>query len=117
MLTCSSYPNGGSGVVVGVTGQGVVNFGTETRQVFSSVTGVYQDFGQNGTTVIYTNVTLGVQSDVVIPVTFSAQVYLDFNVNCRIFAVRAYAEIPTYINGMPTMLYQYLGIPQTPLIF
>jgi hypothetical protein len=40
-----------------VTGNDVVNFGTETRQVFSSVTGEYVDFPDNGTTVIYTNVT------------------------------------------------------------
>lgn len=42
---------------------------------------------------IYTNVTLGVSSIVPIPVTFSGQVYLDFNNDCRITAVRAYAEI------------------------
>lgn len=47
----------------------------------------------NGTTVIYTNVTLGVQSLVPIPVTFSGQVYVDFNTDCRIYGVRAYAEM------------------------
>lgn len=66
-----SYPNGGGPVLVGVTGQGVVNFGTETRQAFSSVTGRYVDFPHNGTTVIYTEVTLGVNSVVPIPTTFS----------------------------------------------
>ncbi|KAF2165799.1 hypothetical protein M409DRAFT_55666 [Zasmidium cellare ATCC 36951] len=87
------YPNGGGPVPVAVTGSGVVNFGTETRQVFSKVTGQYVDFPDNGTTVIFTNVTLGVQSLVPIPVTFSGQVYIDFNTNCRISAVRAYAEM------------------------
>jgi hypothetical protein len=83
--------------------------------VFSSVTGQYKDFGSNGTTVIYTNVTLGVSSIVPVPVTFSGQVYLDFNNNCRITAVRAYAEIPTYINGKPVTIYQLLPIPKIPI--
>ena len=52
-----SFPNGGGPIPVGVTGNDVVNFGTATRQVFSSVTGEYVDFPRNGTTVIYTNVT------------------------------------------------------------
>ena len=41
---------------VSVTGAGVVQFGTETRMVFSHVTGAYTDFPQNLTTVINTNV-------------------------------------------------------------
>lgn len=65
--------------------------------------------------MIYTNVTLGVSSIVPIPVTFSGQVYLDFNNDCRITAVRAYAEIPTYINGQPTDIYKLLPIPKIPI--
>lgn len=56
-IPLDSFPNGGGPVPVGVTGNDVVNFGTESRQVFSSVTGEYVDFPDNGTTVIYTNVT------------------------------------------------------------
>ncbi|KAM3424402.1 hypothetical protein BST61_g6409 [Cercospora zeina] len=110
------WPNGGGPITVGVTGNGVVNFGTTTRQVFSEVTGEYVDFAQNGTTVIYTNVTLGVNSVLPIPVTFSGQVYLDFNPDCRITAVRAFAQIPTFINGQPTDLHDLLPIPPTPPI-
>ncbi|SMQ46696.1 unnamed protein product [Zymoseptoria tritici ST99CH_1A5] len=110
------YPNGGGPVLVGVTGQGVVNFGTETRQAFSSVTGRYVDFPHNGTTVIYTEVTLGVNSVVPIPTTFSGEVYLDYNSDCRITAVRAYAEVPTYILGQPTDIYKLLPIPKIPSI-
>ncbi|PIA88707.1 hypothetical protein CB0940_06836 [Cercospora beticola] len=108
------WPNGGGPITVGVTGNGVVNFGVATRQAFSSVTGQYVDFPQNGTTVIYTNVTLGVSSIVPAPVTFSGQVYLDFNTDCRITAVRAFAQVPTYIGGRPTDLWQLLPIPPTP---
>ena len=56
-ILLDSFPNGGGPIPVGVTGNDVVNFGTATRQVFSSVTGEYVDFPDNGTTVIYTNVT------------------------------------------------------------
>lgn len=101
---------------VGVTGNGVVDFGTETRQIFSKVTGEYKDFGANGTAVIYTNVTFGVSSTIPVPVTFAGQVYLDFNANCRITAVRAWAEIPRYINGQPTDIYKLLPIPKIPLV-
>lgn len=111
----NSYPNGGTGIPVAVTGNGVVTFGTTTRQVFSKVTGNYVDFPANGTTVIYTDVTLGVRSDLPIPVTFAGQVYLDFTADCRISAVRAYAEVPTEINGQPTDIYKLLGLPNIPL--
>jgi hypothetical protein len=129
-----SFPNGGGPIPVGVTGNDVVTFGTSTRQVFSSVTGEYVDFPRNGTTVIYTNVTcmycssyelrsyvlticaiVGVSSIVPIPVTFSGQVYLDFTADCRIEAVRAYAEIPTYIAGKPVTIYELLPIPTLPI--
>lgn len=129
------YPNGGNGVPASVTGQGVVNFGTETRQLFSRVTGEYVDFPDNGTTVILTNVTLGVRSSeyshewtrsperhadmlivVPIPVTFFAHVYLDFNADCRIYGVRAFAQIPTNIAGQAVDIYQLLQIPKLPQI-
>jgi hypothetical protein len=112
----TSYPNGGGPVPVGVTGNGVVAFGTETRQVFSKVTGEYSDFGANGTALILTNVTLGVSSIVPVPVTFSGQVYLDFNANCRITAVRAFAQIPRYIAGVPVDIYKLLPIPKVPIM-
>ncbi|KAI5368181.1 hypothetical protein Slin15195_G033150 [Septoria linicola] len=108
------YPNGGGPITVGVTGKGVVNFGVASRQAFSSVTGQYVDFGANGTTVIDTNVTLGVASAVPVPVTFSGQVYLDCNNNCRITAVRAFAQVPTYILGQPTDIYKFLPVPKVP---
>ncbi|EME43729.1 hypothetical protein DOTSEDRAFT_34317 [Dothistroma septosporum NZE10] len=110
------YPNGGPGIIVGETGEDVVRFGTTTRQGFYSVTGKYEDFPQNGTTVIYTNVTLGVESDVDSGVTFAGQVYLDFNTACRISAVRAFAEVPKYIDGQPTNLSQILSFPDLPLL-
>lgn len=59
---------------------------------------------------------MGVNSVVPIPVTFSGQVYLDFNPDCRITAVRAYAEVPTYIDGKPFDLYKFLPLPQLPEI-
>jgi hypothetical protein len=58
---------------------------------------------------------VGVSSIVPIPVTFSGQVYLDFTADCRIEAVRAYAEIPTYIDGKPVTIYELLPIPQLPV--
>ena len=65
--------------------------------------------------VLTTFATVGVNSVVPIPVTFSGQVYLDFTADCRILAVRAYAEIPTYINGKPVTIYELLPIPTLPL--
>jgi hypothetical protein len=56
---------------------------------------------------------VGVSSIVPIPVTFSGQVYLDFNTDCRITAVRAFAQVPTYINGQPTDIHDLLPIPPT----
>ncbi|CEJ94359.1 hypothetical protein VHEMI09896 [[Torrubiella] hemipterigena] len=100
--------NGLCPVPVATTGAGVVQFGTETRQAFSSVTGKYTDFPQNLTAVINTNVTLGVNSLIPLPITFNADVYLDFNVNCRIYQVRAVAWVPSDILGI---LFQRLNIP------
>lgn len=83
------------------------------------VTGNYIDFPANGTTDIQTNVvcisilyfpqteankkqqqTLGVRDVIPIPVTFYANVYLDFDDNCNILAVRAFAQIPTLVLGL-----------------
>lgn len=92
-----------------------MTFGTTTRQAFFEVTGQYTDFPQNGTTLINTNVTLGVMSAISSGVTFAGQVYLDFNEACRITAVRAFAQVPAFINGQPTDLGKILGIPKLPL--
>jgi hypothetical protein len=56
-----------------------------------------------------------VSSIVPVPVTFSGQVYLDFNANCRITAVRAFAQIPRYIAGKPVDIYKLLPIPKVPI--
>ncbi|KAF8865704.1 hypothetical protein BDZ45DRAFT_684226 [Acephala macrosclerotiorum] len=79
-------------------------FAKATRQLFSEVTGYYIDFPANGTTDIQTNVTLGVRNIIPIPVTFFANVYLDFGTdlsgNCQINAVRAFATIPSQVLGL-----------------
>ncbi|KAF2485853.1 hypothetical protein BDY17DRAFT_309143 [Neohortaea acidophila] len=101
-------PDGtGCQIPVGTTGNGVVQFGTETRQAFSQVTGQYETF-PNGTSLIRTNVTLGVRNLVPVPFTFTGEVYLDFNSDCDIYAVRAYAQVPTKVLEQE---FQLAGIP------
>ena len=69
--------------------------------MFSRVTGRYTDY-QNGTTIIATNVTLGALHSVAIPVTFSADVFLTYDLsNCLIYNIQAFATIPTDIAGIP----------------
>lgn len=51
--------------------------------------------------------TLGVRSGIPIPVTFFANVYLDYNVNCEIKKVRAVATIPTEVLGL---LFTYINV-------
>lgn len=102
------------------------DFALTTRQVFSDVTGRYVDFPLNGTTDIIVNVvcniqlfrdtmlilwnqTLGILHGILpIPVTFSANVYLDYNEDCTIDTARAFAQIPTNIANL---LYLHFGYP------
>lgn len=91
------------------------------------MTGRYIDFAENATTVINTNVTLGVLHAVgevfffpimsgrslatddtisfsftAIPVTFNADVFLDYDESqCLITEIRAIARIPTQVGGVP----------------
>jgi len=53
-------------------------------------------------TLTGSNQTLGVRSIVPVPVTFSADVFLDYTPECRIKAVRAYARIPSEVLGFMT---------------
>ncbi|KUJ07452.1 uncharacterized protein LY89DRAFT_789560 [Mollisia scopiformis] len=92
--------NGAPAVPVAIDGNTTVVFAVATRQLFSTVTGNYIDFPANGTTDIQTNVTLGVRGIITIPVTFFANVYLDFDDDCTITAVRAFAEVPTVVLGL-----------------
>lgn len=72
-----------------------------TRQIFTRVTGLYDDY-VNGTTIIHTNVTLGLAHSVAVPVTFYADVYLTYDLsNCLMEKIQAFATIPTDIGGIP----------------
>ncbi|TVY35628.1 hypothetical protein LOCC1_G007127 [Lachnellula occidentalis] len=89
------------GVPAALTGNGGYAFGVASRQLFSSVTGMgFVDFPANGTSALQTNVTLGVRSEVPVPVTFFATVYLDHAANCRLPSIRAIATIPTEVVGL-----------------
>ncbi|CZT25460.1 uncharacterized protein RCC_11192 [Ramularia collo-cygni] len=93
--------NGLPGVPVAIDRTTTVDFATASREAFSRVTGIYKDFPENGTTVINTNVTLGVLHAVALPVTFNADVYLDYDVSqCLMTAIRAYARVPTQVGGV-----------------
>ncbi|KAK5168959.1 uncharacterized protein LTR77_006268 [Saxophila tyrrhenica] len=98
-------------IPVATTGSGTYDFAVETRQVFSDVTGEYIDFADNGTTLINTNVTLGVRDIVGIPITFAGHVYIDHNDDCRIYQVRAYAEVPISVLGLA---FSTAGVPPLP---
>lgn len=43
-----------------------------------------------------------------VPFTFTGEVYLDFNSDCDIYAVRAYAQVPTKVLEQE---FQLAGIP------
>ncbi|PIA88799.1 hypothetical protein CB0940_06995 [Cercospora beticola] len=105
-------PNGGPAIPVAVDRTTSYDFAVATRQVFSRVTGLYTDF-DNGTTIITTNVTLGVLHGLALPITFSADVYLTYDLSqCLIENVQAFATIPTQIAGIdiqPPILDMLLG--------
>ncbi|KAE8445868.1 hypothetical protein EG329_012791 [Mollisiaceae sp. DMI_Dod_QoI] len=97
-------------VPVAVDRTTAVAFTIYSRDLFSSVTGEYLDFPANGTTVITTNVTLGVLGIITVPVTYSAHVYLDYNTDCEIVNVRAFAQIPSQVLGLLINPPSLLGI-------
>jgi hypothetical protein len=127
LTNCNSDANDIGPVPFSDSGSSSEAFGIETRQLFSSVTGEYTDFPNNGTALITTNVvrpstslpllssssplpllthklsltkqTLGVRSAIPVPVTFFAYVYLDYDDNCEIQTIRAIASIPTEVLG------------------
>ncbi|KAB8338716.1 hypothetical protein FH972_021661 [Carpinus fangiana] len=97
-----SNPNGLGAITVAVDGSTTYDFALATRQAFTRVTGEYVDFGdQNRTTVIKTEVTLGLLHSIMLPVTFSANVYFYFDASCMIYQITAYATIPSVILGYP----------------
>lgn len=95
-----SHADGLPQAPVAVTGETTYDFALATRQVFSQVTGQYRDYA-NLTTIIDTNVTLGALHALTVPVTFFANVLLDFNSDtCQIERVEAYAQVPTQVLGL-----------------
>lgn len=44
--------------------------------------------------------TLGVRNEIPIPVTFTADVFLDYTDDCGVNGVRAYATVPTKVLGL-----------------
>jgi hypothetical protein len=124
-----SAANGLPPIPVAVNGQTSYDFAVASRQVFSKVTGDYVDFPSNGTTEIITDVvsprcrwlsclytasnlyriqTLGALHSITIPVTFRGYVFLDYNSDCTIDFVRAFAEIPTEVANI---MFTSLGYP------
>lgn len=111
-LTClPSIADGTCPIPVATTGAGTYEFAVETRQVFSHLTGEFIDFPENGTTLINTNVTLGVRNNVPIPFTFLGHVYMDYNEDCRIYQARAFAQVPIEVLGLA---FSTAGIPPLP---
>ncbi|EME78741.1 uncharacterized protein MYCFIDRAFT_178849 [Pseudocercospora fijiensis CIRAD86] len=95
-----SNPNGGPAIPVAIDRTTTYDFALGTRQLFSRVTGLYTDYN-NGTTIIHTNVTLGVLHSVAIPVTFYADVYLFYDLaDCLMQKIQAFATIPTQVGGV-----------------
>ncbi|KAK6438349.1 hypothetical protein LTR95_005452 [Oleoguttula sp. CCFEE 5521] len=100
---CHTYinPNGGPAVPVAIDAATTRDFATTSRQAFSKVTGVFDDY-KNGTTIIHTNVTLGALHAMAIPVTFYADVHLEYNLDsCLMQKIQAFATIPTVVAGIP----------------
>ncbi|KAG4420444.1 hypothetical protein IFR04_006460 [Cadophora malorum] len=103
--------NGLPPVPFSYSGSSSYAFGVETRQLFSSVTGEYKDFPDNGTALIKTNVTLGIRSAIPLPVTFFARVYLDYDADCKIQTIRAIApSVPSEVLGA-IVNFPSLGLP------
>nr|OQO22310.1 hypothetical protein B0A51_09905 [Rachicladosporium sp. CCFEE 5018] len=100
---CHTYvnPNGRPAVPVAVDAATTRDFATSSRQAFSKVTGVFDDY-KNGTTIVHTNVTLGALHAIAIPVTFHADVHLEYNLDsCLMQKIQAFATIPTVVAGIP----------------
>ncbi|OQO00801.1 hypothetical protein B0A48_13488 [Cryoendolithus antarcticus] len=100
---CHTYinPNGGPAVPVAIDAATTRDFATSSRQAFSKVTGVFDDY-RNGTTIIHTNVTLGALHAIAVPVTFYADVHLEYNLDsCLMQKIQAFAIIPTVVAGIP----------------
>lgn len=57
--------------------------------------------------------TLGVRDQVPIPFTFAGHVYMDYDENCRIYAARAFAEIPIEVLNREFSL-RGLNLPSVP---
>lgn len=106
-----SIADGTCPIPVATTGAGTYEFAVETRQVFSHLTGEFIDFPDNGTTLINTNVTLGVRNNIPIPFTFLGHVYMDYNEDCRIYQARAFAQVPIEVLGLA---FSTAGIPPLP---
>ncbi|KAK6429840.1 hypothetical protein LTR95_014012 [Oleoguttula sp. CCFEE 5521] len=100
---CHTYinPNGGPAVPVAIDAATTRDFATSSRQAFSKVTGVFDDY-KNGTTIIHTNVTLGALHAIAVPVTFYADVHLEYNLDsCLMQKLQAFATLPTVVAGIP----------------
>ena len=64
----------------------------------------------NGTVLLSVEIRLGARDLIPAPVTFHGYVYMDYNSDCRIYAARAYAAIPTSVL---TLMFPD-GFPQVP---
>ncbi|CZT23302.1 uncharacterized protein RCC_09013 [Ramularia collo-cygni] len=103
-------PNGlGCGIPVATTGAGTTQFAIETRQVFNKLEITEIIPFSNGTVLLSVDIRLGLREILPLPATFHAWVYMDFNVDCRIYSARAYADVPTSILTFITA--QQINIP------
>ena len=55
--------------------------------------------------------TIGARNDVPVPFTFTGHVYMDYDVNCRIYQARAYAQVPISVLNQS---FSTAGIPPLP---
>ncbi|OQO03110.1 hypothetical protein B0A48_11365 [Cryoendolithus antarcticus] len=98
---CHTYvnANGRAAVPVAVDAATTCDFASSSHQAFSKVTGVFDDY-KNGTTIVHTNVTLGALHAIAIPVTFHADVHLEYNLDsCLMQKIQAFATSRRWWRG------------------
>ncbi|SMQ54983.1 unnamed protein product [Zymoseptoria tritici ST99CH_3D1] len=110
VCTGTIIPDGsGCAIVFATTGEGTYDFAVETRQVFESLVVKEAKPFTNGTVLLSVEVHVGAPYYLPSPVSFHGYVYMDYNDDCRIYAARGYADVPSSVLNWLTP--QAVGVP------
>lgn len=112
-ITINSSADGSPMIPTAIDRTTFVDFAVAITQVLSGATASYTDFN-NGTTLLQTNITLGLLQSITVPVTLYADAYLTYDVStCLMNDITAYITAPTEVAGItitPPILPQILSL-------